>query len=248
MGLIKGVLKLVLSILFVCSLVSFIVLSSLSDSFQEDIFKEKFKEAVKQNNQFASEIDRGYQKVNEHFFILNKTENFVIEGQAFNLTITKQDANLSNQDFSELVLEKIADSAYNAEQETPLGVLSIKSFADKTNYYSKMFMILGVIFGLCLFVLFSGRFALLGINFLVVSVFYYPTKFMFLTIGRKIGSNLPDIFANFMNNLMLNSYNISSRFFFWFLVTGIVLIMVGILIKFLKIGLWFQGFFESKKK
>jgi len=247
MGLIRGLLKLTLSILFILSLVSFVILSSLSSPLQENTFKAEFKEAIRQNNQFVTEIDRAYQKANEYFFIFNKTEDFVVEGQPFNLTITKQDANLSNQEFSEVVLEKIADYSYNAEQETPFGFLSIKGFVDKTNRYSKIFMTFSILLGLTLFVLFSGRFVLLGANFLIVSVFYYPTKFMFLTIGRKIKNSLPEFFANFMNNLILNSYNVSSRFFLWLFITGIVLVVIGILIKFLKIGLWFQGLFESKK-
>jgi hypothetical protein len=100
--------------------------------------------------------------------------------------------------------------------------------------------------------LFSGRFMLLGINVLVTSAFYYPTSFIFnrLVIPNVTKNvvqdalELKDFVMGFVNSI----FSMSKTLFIYLAILGVVLIIIAILLKVLKVGLWFQGFFESKKK
>ena len=255
MGIIKGIFKLLLSNLFILSLLIFVLASAFHSSLSPEYFKAQTKGFLKDTPGFQSSIGQVYNYSQIYFFNLNKTEEIVPEdlNLPFKLSITKQDASVTKEEFENAIFEKLADSMYNQEQETPLGRMSIASMDKKVNGYKKISIILSVIFGLALFLLFSGRFVLLGIDFLVTSIFYFPFKFIFYIIGKRAVESLPagaEATAgvqNFLGGVLLNSLSVATTYFFYFLVAGVAFVVIGILVKILRIGLWFQSFFEKKE-
>jgi len=258
MGLIKGVLKFILSNLFVLFLLLFVLTAALHNSLSPDYFKGQVKSFLKEQPGFSENIEKTYNYSRLYFFVMNQTKDVEPKGMdmPFKFIITKQDANLSKEEFEDAILEKFADEMYTSKQDTPigkmsLGKMSIASLGEKAGSYKRMSMILSILSGLALFVLFSGRFVLVGINFIVVAVFYFPTKFLFSTLQKQAASNVPGevaaSFQNLLGGIFSNSLSIASRYFFYFFIAGIAFVLVGFLIKILKIGLWFQSFFEKKE-
>lgn len=253
MGLIKGILKFILSNLFVLFLLLFVLTAALHNSLSPDYFKGQIKNFLKEQQGFSENTGKIYDYSREYFFILgnNKTIELDDPGMPFELTITKEEAGLGKEEFENAVLEKFADEIYNSEQETPFGSLSMLDLSNKISSYNTIAMILSILLGLALFILFSGRFVLIGINFLVVAVFYFPTKFIFSMLQKQAASSVPGevavSFQNLLGGIFSNSLSIASGYFLYFFIAGLVFVLVGVLIKVLKIGLWFQSFFEKKK-
>jgi len=253
MGLLKGVLKFVLSNLLILFLLLFVLTASFQSSLSPEYFKGQIKNFLKSQPEFSENIGKLYDESREHFFILGNNETIKPSSgeMPFDFEITKQQANLTKQEFEDIILEKFADFIYNTEQDTPLGKMSMANLGNKVSSYKTIAMILSIIFGLALFILFSGRWVLLGTNFLIVSVFYFPIKFTFSTLQKQVASKVPGevaaSFQNLLGGIFSSSLSVASRYFLFFFIGGVLFIAIGLLVKVLKLGLWFQSFFEKKK-
>lgn len=252
MGFIKGVLKFVLSNLFILFLVAFVLSTSFYSSLESGYLKGQMKTFLITQPGFSDSLDTLYDSSRLYFFTLNQTKNITPEtgDMPFEFVITKQDANLTKDEFKDKILGTMADAMYNTPIETPFGKLSLGDLALKLLGYRKLCLILSIVCGALLFVLFSGRFVLLGIDFLIASVFYYPMKFVFSTVLGRISQSLPSQVAGqtqvFIGSIISKTVEVSSTYFFYFFIAGIILVAIGILAKFLGIGLWLQSFFEKK--
>ncbi|MEM4270614.1 MAG: hypothetical protein QXO70_00805 [Candidatus Pacearchaeota archaeon] len=247
MGLIKWLIKYFLSTLFICSLISFVLINSLAKTTEENFFIFNLKNTTLQDPEFTHNVILFYNYSKSYFAFYPNESILNLKFGEKNITIEKEDV-VSEDRFKDVLLNKMFEGIYDGNLrdvgfETDI---SLKKINERLVSYSMLALIFSVIFGLGLF-LFSG-FILVGIDFIIVSLFCYPLNFLFLKLLNKIPVESPNFVKNFMSKLISNIYFVISNYLFYFLISGIVLLGVGILLKILKISLWFESWFEKKEK
>jgi len=225
---------------------------SFHKGIEKDFVIPELKKAFLANEQIASSFSQVHYSAKQYFSVTNATQ-MSIPLQNNMVTITRQEANLSAEEFRDILAGQIIEGSY----EKNLGDLgfgsniSIKQIDDKVLYYSKLCFILAIASMLVIIILLSGRFVLLGIDLIFVSLFFYPLKFIIDKSTESLTQTLPSQGID-MPGLVMAVFNqafISAKsLFLYVFIAGIVWLLLGILLKFLGVGLWFQSFFEKKDK
>jgi hypothetical protein len=132
------------------------------------------------------------------------------------------------------------------------GEMSMSDINMKIYGWQRISLIVAILSTIALFALFTGRFVLIGINLLIVSVSYYPMKWSIEKTKDQFTSGLASqeaaMAGPFITNILDKIINVSGTWYFYFFIAGVVCIGLGLLFKFMGWGLWFQSFFEKKKK
>jgi hypothetical protein len=244
MGLIKGVLKVILSIALILSLLTLVLSFSITKTLTKENFVSQAITHFSENEEINRNLASFYNNATTYF---NKTNASSIQIPFYsdsNLTLEKDMLKLPYPKFKQSMISELAEKVYD---KTP--VPSVYNTALKVRNFALIVFLMALA---AIVLLFSGRFMLLGINVLVTSAFYYPTSFIFnrLVIPNVTKNvvqdalELKDFVMGFVNSI----FSTSKTLFIYLAILGVVLIITAILLKVLNIGLWFQGFFESKKK
>lgn len=244
MGFLKGVLKVILSIALILSLLTLVLSFSITKTLTKESFVNQASAHFSENEEINRNLASFYNNATTYF---NKTNASSIQIPFYsdsNLTLEKDRLKLPYPEFKQSMISELAGKVYD---KTPVPVIYSKALQVR-NFALLVFLIALA----AIVLLFSGRFMLLGINCLVTSAFYYPTSFIFnRLIIPSITTNvsqdalgLKDFVMGFVNSI----FSTSRTLFISLAILGVVLIITAILLKVLKVGLWFQGFFESKKK
>lgn len=252
MGLLKGLLKYLLSIIFITSMFSGVMIYSFHKGIEKDFVIPELKKAFLANEQIASSFSQLHYSAKQYFSLTNATQTS-IPMQNNMITITRQEANLSAEEFRNVLADKMLEGVY----EKNLGNvgfntnISVKQMDDKLLYYSKLCFILAIVSMLIMIILLSGRFVLLGVDLIFVSLLFYPIRFILDKVSGSLMQNIPGQgidMQGFVMAVFNHAFASAKSLFFYVLIAGIVCIALGILLKFLNVGLWFQGFFEKKAK
>jgi len=244
MGLIKGVLKLVLSIVLVLAVLTLVFSYSITKTLSKENFVKEATAQFSENAEINSHLGGLYNNASVYFNKTNASEINVPFSPKENVTLFREKFKMAYPDFKQSIVSELAEKAY---ENTP--VPAIYSQAAKFKSVSLTVILVTL---LAMILLFSGRFMLLGINLLAASVFYFPTKFIY---NRFV---MPGLLKNIpQNGLALNEFVqgfassiflTSQKLLIYLAISGVVCIIIAFLLKIFKIGLWFQGFFESKSK
>ncbi len=253
MGIIKGILKYFLSIIFISSLFSGIMLYSFHKGFEKDFVISEMKSMLLANEQTASSFSEIQYNANQYFKMNNNTEIAVPLNQRM-ITITRQDANLSAADFRDFMAGQVLEGSYEMNL-TALGFsqnISLQGANDALLYYSKICFGLAILSVLVMIFLLSGRFVLIGIDTVFVAALFYPIKYIIDKVNSSIIQNVPSSqgpnMQGFVGAVFNHVFDVAKSLFLYTLIAGIALIALGILLKFLGVGMWFQSFFEKKEK
>jgi hypothetical protein len=244
MGLIKGVLKVILSIVLILSLLTLVLSFSITKTLTKENFVSQAGTHFSENEEINRNLASFYNNGTVYFNVTNASSIQIPFYSDNNLTLERDKLKLPYLEFKQSMISELAGKVYD---KTP--VPSVYNTALKVRNFAFIVFLIALA---AIIMLFSGRFMLLGINCLVTSAFYYPTSFIFNrfiapSVTKNVAQDalqLKDFVLSFVNSI----FSTSQTLFIYLAVLGVVLIITAILLKVLKVGLWFQGFFESKKK
>lgn len=253
MGFIQRLIKSLLGFLLILSLSSFIMLNSLYHATQEDFIMGQFKTMMSSQNEFNSSMFEMHSAMIGYFYTTNATQTSVVI-QNKNLTFTREDSELSDKEFNSLVLDKILEGMYDTSLKE-MGFnydLSLRQVNEKLYSWQRLSIILSILIIVAAFALLTGRLVFLGVNMIIVGITYYPMKYsvdktISLSLSKLQGPEAA-VMQPFITNIMGKIMAVSATWYLYAFIAGAVCVAAGILLKVLGIGMWFQSWFEKKKK
>jgi len=253
MGLIQRLIKSFLGFLLILALSGFIMTNALYHATSQDFFMDQFKSLIGNQEDFNNNLASIHENINIIFSTTDESETSININEK-DFTITREEAELSDEEFKDLVLDKLLSGMYDANLKE-LGFDTDMSMRDLNNQiysYMRLSVILAIIVVIAAFVLLTGRLVFLGINLLIVGISYYPMKW---SVAKSIDVSLSqlsgkeaEIMRPFITAIIDKILSLSSAWYLYFFIAGAVLVGLGILFKVMGWGLWFQSFFEKKKK
>jgi hypothetical protein len=253
MGLIQRLIKSVLGFLLILALSGFIMTNAFYHATSEDFFMEQFKSLTGNQEQFNNSLADVHENMRLFFSMTNESET-TIKIDDKDLTITREEAELSHEEFKDVILDKLLEGMYDINLRE-FGYDTDMSMRDLNNMiysYMRLSVILAILVVIAAFVLLTGRFMFLGINLLIVGISYYPMKW---SVSKSIELSLSElttkqaeIMEPFITAVIDKIISLSSVWYLYFFIAGVVLVGLGILFKVMGWGMWFQSFFEKKKK
>ena len=244
MGFIKGVLKVVLSIVLVLAILIFVFSYSITKTISKENFVKEATVHLSDNAEINTLLTSLYSNATVYFNETNVSEVNIPFSSSENITITKENLKMPYSDFKQYFISGLAEKAYD---KTP-----IPTFYNQIAKFRSISLTVVLVTLLAMILLFSGRFMLIGINFLVASVFYFPTRYAYNKfIIPMLLKNIPQNglgLNEFIQGFASSIFTTSMKLFIYLAILGVACIVTAFLLKFLKVGIWFQGFFESEPK
>lgn len=263
MGLIRGGLLTVVSVLFLLGVLVGSLFLTLSMSLDYEVVRPEFKSALKEVA--VSQMDLGNkisQMIPQMKFYCQNNSEYVFAEQDYSFVISC--VQVEAGDVDEIINSGINDvvekqyyqdydcSLFDCLSEGKTGVLISQK---AKNYWSGKFYILFFlvfILFICMFFLVekkSNSFVIAGALLIVGSLPFSRLEFLASFIGKIVMSfMMPEIQGFSLTNLFMTFLSRSLTVFWEVLITGISFLIIGVIMKILGIGFKINELFSKGKK